>query len=235
MPGAVAAEFTDLSRRLLDAVTVHDVLRLVVDTGMLVVDGAELVSVTLRTTDGNYETPVSTDALATSLDYLQYQLDEGPCVEATRIPGIGSVTSADLKGDGMFPRWGPAAADAGVHAVLAVGLFLGEPAAGSGALNFYAFQPGALDSADRDVALILAAHAATALAGTEARSAAELEKANLRAALQSRDVIGQAMGILMERRGIDSDEAFQVLRRASQSLNRKLVDIAAALAGRAQA
>jgi AmiR/NasT family two-component response regulator len=80
--------------------------------------------------------------------------------------------------------------------------------------------------------VILAAHASTALAGTVAATAAELETAQLRQALQSRDVIGQAKGILMERRGISADEAFDVLRRASQSLNIKLTTVAQTLVDR---
>jgi AmiR/NasT family two-component response regulator len=80
--------------------------------------------------------------------------------------------------------------------------------------------------------MVLAAHAATALAGTIATNAAELQVAQLREALRSRDVIGQAKGVLMERRGITEPEAFDVLREASQSLNIKLVRVATTLAER---
>jgi GAF domain-containing protein len=231
-PGPLVVEFALLAQRLLSAATVAEVLQRVVEVGGVVVPGADLVSVTLRAHGGRFETPVSTDALATSLDHLQYQLDEGPCVEATRTPGLGITASAEVGAGREFPRWGPAAAAAGIGSVLAVGLF---PARGDervGALNFYSFVPGGLDAADRDMALILAAHASTALAATEASTEAELEKAHLRTALSSRDVIGQAKGILMERRGVDAAEAFQILRKASQSLNVRLVEIATTLAGR---
>ena len=80
--------------------------------------------------------------------------------------------------------------------------------------------------------MVLAAHASTALAATMATRAAELEVAQLREALQTRDVIGQAKGILMERRGISADEAFDTLRRASQSLNVKLRQVAETLVDR---
>ena len=76
---------------------------------------------------------------------------------------------------------------------------------------------------------MLAAHASTALAATMAATSAELESAQLRQALQSRDVIGQAKGILMERRKITADEAFDVLRSASQTLNVKLAQVAQTL------
>ena len=120
-----------------------------------------------------------------------------------------------------------------MHSVLAVGLFpLVESVPRTGALNLYSFDVGGIDELDRDLAVILAAHASTALAATMASTAAELETAQLRQALTSRDVIGQAKGILMERRGISADEAFDALRRASQSLNVKLTQVAQTLVDR---
>jgi AmiR/NasT family two-component response regulator len=101
-----------------------------------------------------------------------------------------------------------------------------------GALNLYSLTPGALDARDRDLTLVLAAHASTALAATQACEATDLEAAQLREALRSRDVIGQAKGILMERRGITAQEAFDILRRTSQDLNVKLAQVAETLAAR---
>jgi AmiR/NasT family two-component response regulator len=72
----------------------------------------------------------------------------------------------------------------------------------------------------------------TSLAYVTATEAAELRQTQFRVALDSRDVIGQAKGILMERRGLPADQAFDVLRRASQDLNVKLRDVAATLAER---
>ena len=118
------------------------------------------------------------------------------------------------------------AAGLGVRSVLAVGLFPRGGAPRMGALNAYSHRPGGLDEQDRDLLLVLAAHASTALAATQATTASELEVAHLREALRSRDVIGQAKGILMERRGVSADEAFDILRRASQSLNIKLTQVA---------
>ena len=231
-PSRLGVEFAALASRLKDARTVRDVLDRVARAGLDLVAGADFVSVTLRGADGTFHTPVETDQLATELDRLQYRLDEGPCVEATRTPGLGMVASADLAGDGVFPHWGPPAARLGVGSALAVGLAptVGPPRVG--ALNFYSRTTGGLDGADQDVALVLAAHASVALASSTALTAADLEATQLRAALQTRDVIGQAKGILMERRGISADEAFDVLRRASQSLNLKLTQVAETVATR---
>jgi len=231
-PGYLAAQFVALSDLLLDAGTVQEVLQRVVGAAQVVVDSADLVSITLRASDGRFHTPVDTDSLATGLDELQYRLDEGPCVEATRIPGMGVAFSADLGAGREYPRFGPAAADLGAGRVLSVRLFPGGAPPRMGALNCYSFRPHGLDAADRDAALVLAAHASIALAATKANVAHELEAAQLRTALVRRDVIGQAKGILMERRGLSAEEAFDVLRAASQSLNVKLADIAKAVSER---
>ena len=231
VPGPIAAEFMALAAALMDATTVGGVLRRIVEAARSAVPGADVVSVTLRTAEG-FHTPVQTDPLASRLDEIQYRLDAGPCVEATRKPGLGLTFSADLGASTQFGPFGPAAAELGVHSVLAVGLFPDGEGPRMGALNIYSGVRAGLDELDRDLALVLAAHASTALAATMASTAAELEAAQLREALRSRDVIGQAKGILMERRGISSDEAFGVLRAASQSLNVKLAQIAQTLVDR---
>jgi ANTAR domain/GAF domain len=230
--GPVAAEFVALAHRLLAATTVHEVLEHVVSAGRAAVEGADMVSVTVRGPDGRFHTPVDSEPLAVALDELQYRFDEGPCVEAARTPGPDVVASADLRSGTDFPRWGPAAAEAGVGSVLAVGLFPAGSEPRTAALNFYSFSAGGLDRSDRDVAIVLAAHASTALATTRASTAKDVRLAHLEEALRSRDVIGQAKGILMERRGITEDEAFDVLRAASQSLNVKLARVAETLAAR---
>jgi hypothetical protein len=229
IPAVLAREFVALTAALSDATTVRGVLQRVTDVTRAV-SYADLVSVTLRETDGQYRTPVETDPLATALDELQYRLDEGPCIEATRNPGPAVAFSADLGAGREFARFGPAAVELGVHCVLAVGLFPDGPSSRTGALNLYSRRPGGLSTVDRDITVVLAAHASTALMATRATTAAELEVAQLREALRSRDVIGQAKGILMERRGISADEAFEVLRAASQRLNVKLAQVAATLA-----
>jgi hypothetical protein len=231
VPGPIAAEFVALAEALLGATTVGGVLKRVVEAARSVVPGADVVSVTLRTADG-FHTPVQTDPLASRLDEIQYRLDAGPCVEATRKAGLGLTFSPDIGASTQFGPFGPAAAELGVHSVLAVGLFPDGDGPRMGALNIYSYTRAGLDELDRDLALVLAAHASTALAATMASSAADLEVAQLREALRSRDVIGQAKGILMERRGISADEAFGVLRAASQSLNVKLAQIAQTLVDR---
>jgi hypothetical protein len=102
----------------------------------------------------------------------------------------------------------------------------------SGALNIYSRRPGALAPDAHEPALLLATHASLALTSTAAVTRADLVTAQLHQAIESRDVIGQAKGILMARRGISADEAFAELRRASQNLNIKLADLARIVAAR---
>lgn len=229
--GPLAEEFVALSRAFLLQDTVGGVLEQLVRAAVELVPGADLASVTVQLGSGHFSTPAETAALATRLDELQYRSGEGPCVEATRSPGMGMASSADLGAGREWPAFGPAAAAAGAHSVLATGLFGIGDEQRLGALNLYSYEVNGLDRADRDIALLLAAHASVALAATDARTAAELREAHLRRALDSRDVIGQAKGILMERRGVAADEAFDILRRTSQRLNVKLADVAARLIG----
>jgi GAF domain-containing protein len=230
--GPLARQFTDLTRRLLSATTVAEVLDQVAHAAAELVPGVDMVSVTLRSPDGSFHTPVETDPVATRLDELQYATGEGPCIDAASASGPGHVRCEDLVDEPAWPTFGPVAAEHGVRSVLAIALLPeASPYHYSGALNLYSHQPHGLDRDAYDVALLLAAYASLAIADTAAVSRGELTATQLRRAIESRDVIGQAKGILMQRRGIDAEEAFDLLRRFSQELNVKLAEVAALLAG----
>jgi hypothetical protein len=227
-------QFAQLTRTLLAADTVADALSRVVDAAVEVVPGADLVSVTLRSQDGQLHTPVETDPVGVELDDLQYTYEQGPCFDAAREPGPAYTWSGDLTVSPDWPKFGPAAAERGYHSVLSTALLAdATPVRLSGALNIYARRRDEFTGrAAGDRALLLATHASLALATTEAVRLAELREAQLREALDSRDVIGQAKGILMQRRGISADDAFDLLRRTSQELNVKLAELARTLATR---
>ncbi|MGW4485205.1 GAF and ANTAR domain-containing protein [Amycolatopsis sp. NPDC004368] len=226
-------EFAELTRALLRATTIGGVLQHLVATAVRVIPAASVVSVTLRAPDGLFYTPIETDPVATELDQVQYHTGEGPCLDAARPDGPAHAETQDLAHEPAWPRFGPIAAARGMGSMFAVALLpdAREPQL-AGALNVYAREAGALTAADRDLALLLATHGSLALANTSAVTAAELDKAHLRKAIDSRDVIGQAKGILMQRRGISADEAFDLLRRISQDLNVKLAVLAETLTTR---
>lgn len=232
--GPLAAQFAELGHELFAEATVAGVLQRVVRAALDIVPGAELVSVTMRRGDEQrFTTPAYTDDLAVRIDEVQYEANEGPCVDATKVDSPGVVLCPDLRESA--PRWpvfGPGAARLGMGALLGIGLFPRGAPPRLGALNIYSTQPRGLDDADANVALLLAAHVSTALTATMRIEAAELEAAQLREALESRDVIGQAKGILMQRQGIDASAAFDILRQSSQRLNTRLAEIAKTLVAR---
>jgi GAF domain-containing protein len=228
----LASQFVQLTRSLLDATTVAGVLHKVIDATRRLVPAADLVSITLRGPDGTFHTPVETELVASILDQVQYNSGQGPCVQAAHLSGPGHALSDDLATELAWPIFGPAAASRGLHAVLATTLPAAQRLHLSGALNIYSRRRHAFDDHARDVALLLATHASLALATTHALTAAELRQGQLRKAIDTRDVIGQAKGILMQRRGCTAEEAFELLRRTSQDLNVKLAHLAHILATR---
>jgi GAF domain-containing protein len=209
------------------------VVERVIDAAQSIVPGAEVVSAVLRGPDGRLDTVAFSHPAAQKADALQDETGEGPSHTAMHRTGVGASMGHLSGSDPSWPAFAPrASGELGLHAVLSTGMFPGGAPPRFGALNFYSWSPEGLDRAERDTALVLAAHAATAIAAVQARTAQELRESQLQEALQSRDVIGQAKGVLMERRGLNAAEAFDVLRRTSQDLNVKLREVAETLATR---
>ncbi len=175
----------------------------------------DFASITLRHGGGRLETVASTHPDVEKADALQYEFREGPCYQAVKEEG--NFHSQDVAHDERWPMWGPAAAALGLNSLL--GLRLQTRQETFGALNLYHRQPHAYDDDDVALARIFATHASIALAASS-------NDANLRRAIDTRHVIGQAQGILMERFGLDEVRAFAVLRRLSQDGNVKLRQVA---------
>lgn len=196
---------------------VQDALQSVVDLAMA---SCECVgaSVTLVKATGGAETTATSSESIERADNLQYEFDEGPCLRAAEEGGAYLIV--DTSTDPRWPVWGPAVAAMGLRSVLSIHLF--TDARVLGALNLY--YTGIDEFADDEVetAKVVAAHASVALA--RLRSERDLWRA-----IDSRHLIGQAQGILMERYRIPPEKAFAVLRRHSQQHNIKLHEIAATL------
>lgn len=160
---------------------------------------------------GSLTSMAPSDPAVEKADKLQHELHEGPCVAAAE--DRSTYVSQDLARDHRWPTWGPLAAGLGLGSLLATRLVAGEHVLG--ALNLYAAEGHEFTAEDRDMAEVLAVHAASALIAVR-------ERENLRAAMDARTLIGQAQGILMERFDLDAPHAFGVLRRYSQSQNLKL-------------
>jgi len=210
-----AAFFARVSKALMreqeESTTFERVARRAVE----VVPGCDHAGITMRERRHRTATVASTSALAEACDQLQYELDEGPCIEA--VWDDDSYLSSDLAHDPRWPRWGPEAAARGIESVLAIRLTTPEETIG--ALNLYAERTQAFSTDDVDLALIFASHAADAM------NAARLFT-GLRTAVRNRHAIGVAQGILMQRYDISVEQAFEVLRRYSSHANIKVRELA---------
>jgi GAF domain-containing protein len=207
----------DLARELAVQPTPESTAERLTALAVELVAGADDAGVSLARGRGRIDTVAPTSDLVAEADELQHRLGEGPCVDALH---ADEVDVPDLAHDDRWPDWRPRVVAAGVGAMLCVQLDLADR--GLGALNLYAGEANAFDDADRVTARHLASHAAVALSSAH-------EKATLEKAVASRTVIGQAEGILMERFGVDADQAFAVLVRYSQHHNVKLATVAADL------
>ena len=161
------------------------------------------------------EPRASTSDRAREADELQGRIKQGPCMDAVWEQHVVRVD--DVAGDDRWPEFARQAPALGVASMMRFQLFVDGDQLG--ALNMYARTPHAFDAESEEIGQMFAAHAAVALAGAE-------HEANLRGGIATRDVIGQAKGILMERHKLTADQAFGVLARVSQELNRKLFEVA---------
>ncbi len=170
----------------------------------------EYASFTLKHADGRVETAAPTDDLLWGVDAAQYDLQEGPCYEAAT--ETAHVISSDLAADTRFPRYAATAVAAGIRAQAGLRLF--DAPRSQGALNLYSTRVGAFD--DLGSLGVLFTHQ-SALAISYAQ-----EINNLQDAIQTRQTIGQAVGIVMERYRLNDQRAFAFLTRLSQHGNVKL-------------
>ncbi len=220
---ALTADFSEIARSLFSAGGVHETLTLVAEIAVANVEGCDAAGVFL-VVEGAITRPVRTDPLVTEVDALQHETDEGPCLDAIAHRTV--FYAGDLGSDPRWPRFGPEAAARGVRSLLALPLTADGTV---GALNLYARYAEAFGVVDRARGLLLAALAALALSTARTHEDDERRASHFRLALTTRELIGQAQGILMERERITADEAFDILRRASQHLNVKLREVAQTL------
>ncbi|HEY5335251.1 MAG TPA: ANTAR domain-containing protein, partial [Mycobacteriales bacterium] len=170
---------------------------------------------------GKFTTRAASSDLPPRVDAIQYELGSGPCVDAVLDDAV--YRSGDLRTDTRWPQFGyRAATEVGVNSMLAFRLFLEDDDTLAG-LNFYSTVPDAFDGNARMTGSVFATHAAIAMAAASRHE----HLTHLEQALEHSREIGIAVGILMTRRLLTSDQAFDLLRMASQHTHRKLRDIAA--------
>ena len=227
-PTRLAMVFADIAEQLYNADSFDDVLLRIAEAAVLTIAGCRMASVTLSERSG-YRTAASTDPAATAVDHAQYQSHEGPCLDAVDAPMVYAQSFPDER----WPTLASRPTESGVQSALSYRLAAassGTADSGGGSLNSYGVIPYAFNDTAQEIGLILAAHASVAARAVDERSTLQSLGRDLQQALLSRDVIGQAKGILMERLKITPEDAFDLLRRSSQHLNVKLRDVARGLA-----
>jgi len=210
-------EFAQLAISLHDEPTLEETVDRVLDFALKAVD-CTYAGVIFVHRNKSVETFAATDPLVADLDRLQFESGDGPDLEiiADRLGVLVEDTATETR----WPAWSRTVAASGVRSMLGTRIHTSATVIGS--LNLYDVRPGHFTEEDRDVAHVLARHAAVAVAATR-------EQAQLWQAIDARQLVGQATGILMERFALDADRAFDVLRRYSQHHNLKLHEVATRL------
>ncbi|HEX7521433.1 MAG TPA: GAF and ANTAR domain-containing protein [Acidimicrobiia bacterium] len=216
-------QFAEFARALFSEPTVMTTLQRIVDLAADTVEGCDAAGV-LLVDKGRILAGAWSNDLVRQVETMEYELGEGPCVDAIWKQPV--FESADLHDHvSLWPRFAPRAIEAGVESLLGFRLFLAEDTLG--ALDLYGYRAGAFDDeSSRAIGTVLASHASMALAGAQLHERDLDTVAGLREALLTRDVIGQAKGILMATQHVDANAAFDLLIKASQDQNNKVRTIA---------
>jgi GAF domain-containing protein len=206
--------FAELAVELHESDGVEETIEAVLQFALQAVNCTQ-AGLVLAQRGGRIEIAAVTGAVVETIGQLQIDTGEGPLIDAVR--DGHTVLIRDTLVETRWPEWATKINELGLRTVLHIALHVNDRT--GGVLSLYSTEPDAFDDDDDAVAHILARHAAVAVAS--ARHEETLSKA-----VDARKLIGQAMGILMERYNVDDDRAFAILRRYSQDANTKLRDVA---------
>jgi transcriptional regulator with GAF, ATPase, and Fis domain len=213
-----------LTKKFARPTDIDDTLKSVTASCVDLIDGVECADVLLIAGADLFRSVAPTSQLAVDIDDLQQRFREGPCVDAA--VGNSIILCNDLREETRWPRFAGAAVAAGVHSLMSFQLFTHNTR--MGALNLFGLKPDAFTTEFEAVGAMLATHAAVALIADDVRL-------QFQSALASRDTIGQAKGMIMERFKVDAIRAFELLTKLSQDSNTRVADIAAELVSRGAA
>ena len=211
----------DLALRMAElaqVISLRDVDNVLVDVTAAakeLIPGVDIAGVLLVGKGGTHQTLAPTSDVMFKLDELQMTTGEGPCLQAALDEIV--IRTDDFRDEPRFPNYAPKVVELGLLSALSLKLYTADRTAG--ALNLFGYEPRPWNSEAETIGMVLAAHAASAILASR-------ESEQLQSALSTRDRIGQAKGIIMERFKIDDVRAFEMLRKLSQDTNTKLVDVA---------
>jgi len=216
-PSEVAASLAEAARTINGGHSLEETLDAIVWAARSSIPGIDHAGISTTERGGKIVTRAHTDQMVLDLDDLQYALKEGPCVDALYEDHVVAVP--DIRHDQRWPNYvAKAVPSTGLKSQVAVRLFLDDKGT-LGGLNLYSTEREDVDPDAAGIAELFAVHAAIALGQAK-------ETVGLNEALGTRKVIGQAIGIVMERYQLNEDRAFAFLARASSTSNIKLRDIA---------
>ncbi|NUT50924.1 MAG: GAF and ANTAR domain-containing protein [Saccharothrix sp.] len=211
----LATRLSEVARTLQEQGGEQDTLDAIVRAAVDTIPGAHHAGIMTVAGKREVSTVAMTDDLPGRVDQVQYDTGEGPCL--TALFQHRMVAVPDLAADGRWPAFSALASRMGVSSMLSFRLYVRDD--DLGALNLYAPEVEAFGEESEHVGLLFASHAAVAMADAQ-------QQEHLVEAVHTRDLIGQAKGILMERHKLTADQAFTLLVRASQRTNTKLRDLA---------
>ncbi|QBI56597.1 GAF and ANTAR domain-containing protein [Streptomonospora litoralis] len=214
-PIQLARTFARLAGELVQKPSVEETLEGITASAAREIAGTDFAGVSLLHKGGRFTTEAATAPLVREIDDIQYATRQGPCVDAIWERGIFAID--DMAHEQRWPEFVGKVRGLGVESM--VSFQLATPRGTLGGLNLYAKKAGAFDTQSRDMGDVLADHAAIAL--FSARKVWDLQQG-----MHTRQRIGEATGILMERFKVDDRQAFMLLSKASQDLNTKLRDLA---------
>jgi GAF domain-containing protein len=218
-PLDLASALADAARTINSPRSLDETLHTIVETAQRSLPGIDHVGVSLAHHDGRIETVAGTDQLVWELDQIQYELGEGPCyysITAEPVVRLERAHQVDRQDD-RWPRYLPQALARGLRSQLGLRLHVDDETLGG--LNLYSTERDEIAEETLLAAELFAAHAALAMG--RARTEEQLNSA-----IATRKVIGQAIGILMERYQLTEERAFAFLTRASTTSNIKLRSVA---------
>lgn len=214
---------SDLSGLVMDTQPggLEELLRHVAVFAVRAIPGADGAGLTLFER-GRPDTLVASIEFVEEVDRIQYSLGQGPCITAAAEGR--TVMSGSLQLERRWPRFGPRVAALGVHSVLSLPLMSSGTALG--AMNIYAHAKDSFDQRAIEIGQLFAVPAAISVRNAQVLAQTKRVATTLQAALSSRAVIDQALGILISRSGCSADEAFEKLVTISQAENRKVSAVA---------
>jgi len=213
---ALASAMLTLTTPFSRPIDVEHTLTRVTAAAVHLVDGVDYADVMLRE-DGEFRSIAPTATVVSDLDGVQMRHRQGPCLEAAQVDSV--VRSPDLRREHRWPEFCAAAIELGVYSILSFQLYTHHRGCGSGALNLLSTRTNAFDVGADTTLAMMATHAAITLIAAD-------KDTQFRSALASRDVIGQAKGIIMERYKLDAGRAFALLIKLSQDSNTPLRSVA---------